>query len=57
MNFFKTIGNSTSVNSKKEKISNLIIQLNNLEINQNEYYISKNFDFVAWFERELEEMK
>jgi len=55
--FFRSLCNNYSIISRKKLISNAIVQLKELEKSKSKYYINHYFDFAAWFERELEEMK
>ncbi len=54
--FFRTVCNIKNQNEKLKLISNVIIQLKELEQNNLKTIINQDFDFIVWFERELEEM-
>lgn len=55
--FFRAICNAVSLQEKKSLITKVIAKLKELGKSEQIYYINKIFDFAAWFERELEEMK
>jgi len=55
--FFHSVCNKATTEEQKKLILNIITQLKELEKSEQKYYINRYFDFAAWFERELEEMK
>ncbi|HPO64251.1 MAG TPA: hypothetical protein PK762_14320 [Candidatus Kapabacteria bacterium] len=55
--FFRSVCNKNNITEKKNLITNTIIQLKKLENSEQKYYINHFFDFAAWFEKELVEIK
>lgn len=55
--FFRSVSNKVTINEKKQLISNIITQLKVVEKDNQKFYLNHIFDFIEWFERELEEMK
>ena len=55
--FFRSVCNKTTIKEKKLLISKTIVELKKIEKAKQKFYLNHIFDFAAWFERELEEMK
>ncbi len=55
--FFRSICNKATIKEKKQLIKSTIVQLQEIEKTNLKFYLNHIFDFTAWFERELEEMK
>ncbi len=55
--YFRIVSNIIDKEKKLQLLTKLTIQIKEIESSKLKYFIHHNFNFAAWFERELEEMK